>query len=107
MRKQSSIRKKILSGFGLLMAYLPGGVRASTVAVYEWETLGQKIINSLTGPVAFYVSVGSIVACGIAMAFGDLQGGAKKTVGVLIAISFIIGAVPIVKSFLSFKGAIL
>lgn len=107
MRKQSSIIKTIISGFGLWMACFPGSVWASVTAVHEWETLAQKIVKSLTGPMAFYASVIAIVVCGLIMAFGDLQAGAKNAVSSAIGISIAVGAIPIVKSFFGFTGALI
>lgn len=85
---------------------LPCSAFASQTAVYAWEQVLSKIADSLTGPVAYSMSLIAIVACGLVMAFADLQGGAKKFVQVACGLSMAFFAVQITTNFLSFNGSL-
>ena len=55
----------------------------------------------------YTIAVMTVFGCGLAMAFADLQGGAKRFVQVAIGLSIAIMAVKIVTSFLGFGGAVI
>lgn len=108
MRKQSDILKiTFYLGLLLLIVALPSDVFASTVGSYAWETTSSKIITSLTGPVAYAISIIAIFSCGFIMAFADLQMGAKRFVQAALGISVAVGAPAIITSFLGFSGAVI
>lgn len=96
--------KKLLSAAFIL--FLPVAAFASQTAVYAWEEVLSKIADSLTGPVAYSMSLIAIVACGLVMAFADLQGGAKKFVQVACGLSIAFFAMQIATNFLGFNGAL-
>jgi type IV secretion system protein TrbC len=62
--------------------------------------------SSLTGSVAYSISLIAIVVCGLAMAFTDLQGGAKRFIQAACGLSIAFFSVQIVTSFLGFSGAL-
>lgn len=59
-----------------------------------WESPLEKIVNSITGPVAFGVSVLGIVAAGIGLIFNnnDMSGFVKLLAGLALVISLIVFA---------------
>ena len=102
-------RKKLygakLAVVGLLI--FPCSAFASQMGINAWEQILYKISQSLTGPVAYAMSIIAIVICGIVMAFADLQGGAKRFVQAAIGLSLAFFAVQITTQFLGFSGAII
>lgn len=82
-------------------------VFASQTAVYPWAQTLSKIQDSISGPVAYAIAGIAVVGCGFAMAFMDLQGGAKKFVQVALGLSVAFGAATIITSLLpNFTGAV-
>lgn len=73
----------------------------------SWEKALFSLANSLTGPVAYAISLISIVVCGITMAFADLQGGGKRFVQAACGLSVAFFATQIVTSFLGYNGALI
>ncbi len=102
--------KKILSLPSVLMLgllLLPLSSFAAQTGVNSWERILGSIVNSLTGPVAYAISVMAIFACGLTMAFADLQGGAKRFVQAGCGISVAIFASQILTGFMGFNGSVL
>ncbi len=94
-----------LSG-ALICLLFAASAQASTVAQYPWAQTLKKIMDSLDGPVAYACAGIAIVMAGLAMAFLDLQGGAKKFVQAALGISIAFGAVTLLSTFFSFSGAV-
>ena len=90
-----------------MIAVLPATCFASEMGVNAWETILSRITSSLTGPVAYAISIMAIFVCGLTMAFTDLQGGAKRFVQAACGISIAIFAARIVTGFLGFSGAVI
>lgn len=102
--------KKILSQQRMIMLgllLLPLSSFAAQTGVNSWERILGSIVNSLTGPVAYAISVMAIFSCGLVMAFADLQGGAKRFVQAGCGISVAIFASQILTGFMGFNGAVL
>lgn len=97
--------KKIIILWTLLL--LPLGAFAAETGVNSWEIILTQIADSLTGPVAYAISIMAIFVCGLTMAFADLQGGAKRFVQAACGISVAIFASQILTGFLGFSGAVL
>lgn len=95
-----------LAGLTALM-YLPATCFAAKTGSYAWETVLSKITTSLTGPVAYSIAIIAIFACGLTMAFADLQGGAHRFVQAACGLSVAIFAAQIITGFLSFHGALI
>lgn len=56
-----------------------------------WETVLDKVTNSLTGPIAKAVGLITVALAAAGMAFGD-GGGFKKAMGVLFGLSILFSA---------------
>ncbi|MBN1683995.1 MAG: TrbC/VIRB2 family protein, partial [Gammaproteobacteria bacterium] len=98
-------RRYQLSQFVLLWLFAVSA-QASQVAQYPWAQTLKKIMDSMSGPVAYSCAGIAIVISGISMAFFDLQGGAKRFVQAALGISITFGAVTLLSTFFSFTGAV-
>lgn len=99
--------KKMYCSLMTSLVLLSGNVHATTTGSNPWETTLTKILDSLSGPVAYGLAGIAIIISGLTMAFADLQGGAKKVVQAGLGISIAVGATTIVTSFLGFSGALI
>lgn len=102
MRKKLS--KLILMGIflGFTMS-----AQASQIAQYPWAETLKKIMTSLDGPVAWACAGIAVVLSGLAMAFLDLQGGARKFVQAALGISIAFGVSAILSTMFTFSGAVI
>lgn len=91
----------------LIIFLLPFNAYAAETGINAWETILKRIADSLTGPVAYAVSIIAIVLCGITMAFCDMQGGAKRFIQAACGLSIAFFAMQITTQFLGFSGAII
>jgi len=98
--------KRLLSMYFLACMSLPGQCYAQQSAVFGWEKTAQKITDSLTGPMAYSLSIVAIAICGFLTMYGDLQCGARKAATVGLGISILIGATQLLTSFFGFSGAL-
>lgn len=65
----------------------------------EWETPLQKVANSITGPVAFVISLLALVGCGCALAFGGEIGEfIRRIIMLVLVIALIVFAASILKT---------
>lgn len=82
-----------------LFSVFPSLVHASSTGM-PWESPVEKVVNSITGPIAFGIAVLGIVAAGGTLIFGnaDLSGFIKMLIGVVLVIAFIVLAVNILSS---------
>lgn len=69
-----------------------------------WEGPLQSILDSIQGPVARIVAVIIIIATGLALAFGDSSGGARKLIQIVFGLSIAFAASSFFLSFFSFSG---
>ena len=90
-----------------VLNFIPSMCFASQMGVNAWETILSRITASLTGPVAYSISIMAIFICGLVMAFADLQGGAKRFVQAACGISIAIFSAQILTGFLGFTGAVI
>lgn len=93
--------------FLVLLLFSPLYALAAETGINAWETILTDIADSLTGPVAYAISIMAIFLCGLVIAFADLQGGAKRFVQAACGISVAIFASQILTGFLGFSGAVL
>lgn len=100
------VRVKMVS-VCLCWVLLPCSAYASQMGVNAWEKVLYNLSQSLTGPVAYAMSIIAIVASGITMAFADLQGGAKQFLQAACGLSIAFFSTQIVTGFLGFSGALL
>ena len=69
-----------------------------------WEAPLQSILESIQGPVAKIVAVMIIIATGLALAFGDTSGGARRMSQIVFGLSIAFAASSFFLSFFSFAG---
>ena len=93
--------------FLFAVCYLPCSAFAAETGSNSWEIILSKISHSLTGPVAYAISIMAIFLCGLTMAFADLSGGAKQFVQVGCGLSIAIFASQILTGFFGFSGALI
>ena len=105
--KERNTMKKLSILFCLTLLYLPSAAWAAEMGSNSWEMILNKIAHSLTGPVAYAISIMAIFLCGIMMAFADLNRGAKHFVQVGCGLSIALFASQILTSFFGFSGALL
>ena len=86
---------------------LPRMALAATQGINVWEKTLSSISTSLTGPVAYSISIIAMVLCGLAMAFTDLQGGSKRFIQAACGLSIAFFSTQIISSFIGFRGALI
>jgi type IV secretion system protein TrbC len=101
--------KKTIYKLSMILALMSFALtaHASTVAQYPWAETLQKIMDSLSGPVAYSCAGIAIVLAGLSMAFLDLSGGAKKFVQAALGISIAFGVTTIMAAMFTFQGALI
>lgn len=96
--KLNKIMKKIGSLIGAVgLLFMKVGVSLAVPTGMAWETPLQKLQASLTGPVAYWVSIIAIALAGLMALFNRQTDGVfHQLISVIIVISLIIAAVPII-----------
>ena len=79
---------------------LPGAVEASSSGGgLPWEGPLQRVVDSITGPVAFGISVLAVVGCGVGLAMGgDMNEFLRRFMMLTIVVAVIVFAVNIMSS---------
>ena len=98
--------KNILLLGGILLFILATNSFA-TATNLPWEGPLDKILKSLTGPVAKTVSILAVAAVGGMIAFGEMGSAIKKLLSVVFGITLIFAAATWVPSFFGFTGSAL
>ena len=88
------------TGFLFLMAY--GAAFADDGL--PWESPLQKILESLTGPVARVLGVIAIVIAGFGIAFGEAGSGVRRLFQVIFGLSIVYSAATLVMSLFGVSG---
>jgi type IV secretory pathway VirB2 component (pilin) len=92
---------------GMLM-FLPELAWASSSSGMPWEGPLAKVVDSITGPVAFGISVLGIAAAGMSLAFGgQLDGLLQKLVMIALVISLIVLATNVLSALFGISGSLL
>lgn len=102
--------KKIQMKSWYLIAVLmlsPCSALAAETGTNSWEGILKSIADSLTGPVAYAMSIIAIVVAGLVVSFADMQGGLKRFVQVALGFSIVFFAAQITTSFFHFSGAVI
>ncbi|MBA5685056.1 TrbC/VirB2 family protein [Photobacterium damselae] len=104
--------KKIINFLKFNLLYLffiaPSFVYASSSTGMPWESPLSKLVNSITGPVAFGLSALSIVGVFAGMAFGvELEGLMKKLAITAIVIAVIVFAINLLSSLFGISSTII
>lgn len=72
-----------------------------------WESGVQSIFDSLTGPLIGWIAVIVIIIGGLALAFGNMEGGVKKIIGAVIGLAVVAGAPALAVSLGIVSGAVI
>jgi type IV secretion system protein VirB2 len=92
---------------GMLML-LPELAWASSSSGMPWEGPLAKVVDSITGPVAFGISVLGIAGAGMSLAFGgQLDGFIQKLVIIALVISLIVLATNVLSAIFGVSGSLL
>jgi len=103
---KSSTQETVFRGFLFILALmilLPAVTHASGSGM-PWEGPLQKILDSISGPVAKIVGVLAIVITGLGLAFGEGGGLMKKIIGIVFGLSIAFSASSFGLSFFGFAG---
>ena len=73
---------------------------------FAWETTLNKVIQSLTGPVASGIGIGAIAIFGLGMAFSE-GGGLRVILGIIFGLSIAFTATGLISSLFGFAGGAL
>jgi len=106
--KSSTVLKKVLC-ICLTVICLQIIMATATMAASSgmpWETPLQKILDSISGPVAKVIGVIAIVATGLGLAFGEAGGGMKKMVQIVFGLSIAFSATSFFLGFLGFSSGL-
>lgn len=71
-----------------------------------WEGPLEKILNSLTGPVAKTLGVIAIVLAGLGIAFGEAGSGLRKIFQIVLGLSIAFTASSLIVSLFGFSGGL-
>jgi type IV secretion system protein TrbC len=103
---KNSTKKTVLQGILLTMALIicmPALAHASGSGL-PWEGPLQRILDSISGPVAKVAGVLAIVLTGIGLAFGEGGGLMRKALGIVFGLSIAFSASTFGLSFFGFGG---
>ena len=84
------VKKTIISITTLCI--LPITSYAATTGKYPWDKTFSDFSSDLTSSTVMTIGIIAIAFCGLFIAFGDLQGGAKKGLYVALGISIALAA---------------
>lgn len=102
IKKYTKAKSSVFKIFGALSAYL-FLVQISIAAGMDstglpWETPLQKIMQSISGPVAKILGVIVIVLAGLGLAFGEVGSGVKRLLQVVLGLAIAFSAASIISS---------
>lgn len=90
---------------GLIFSKL--ALASTTKGEYPWDSFLKTIADNLSSNVVLSIGICAVVGCGLAVAFGDLQGGAKKAVNVGLGLSIALSAGSIIAKLWPSAGALI
>jgi type IV secretion system protein VirB2 len=102
------MKRRILLTFSLIAVVMllgAGDVFASSAGM-PWEGPLEKLLQSLTGPVAKAVGVFSIVGLGFGIAFSEGGSGLRKALWVVLGLAIAFSATSFFLSFMGFSGGL-
>ncbi len=94
-------KKQLLRGIILSMLIMMVGAvcfAAGTASDLPWEAPLQKIVTSLTGPVAMFLATITAVATGAMIAFGEGGAAGRKMLQIVCGISISVAGAGFIKS---------
>ena len=81
---------------------------AATGTGLQWEGALTTLTNSITGPIAFSISLISIVIAGAVLAFGgELNQFARSMIILVLVIALIVGATNLLSTLFGTTGAVI
>lgn len=92
-----------VSAMGLMVAVMTSPAFAGSSDM-PWESPMQKILNSVTGPVAKIIGVCIIVGFGLGLAASEAGGAIRKGLGIVFGISIAFAAAQWGLTFFGFAG---
>lgn len=96
----SKLFSNLLTALCLMLVQTQNAFAAATGM--PWEEPMEKIMNSISGPIAKAIAVMSIVVTGLGIAFGEGGGGMRKMLWVVFGISIAFAAAGFFMSFFGF-----
>jgi type IV secretion system protein VirB2 len=103
MEKKSLDKRQLILLVIVLLLAVPAFAWAGGSGM-PWEGPLQKILDSLTGPVAKIAGVAAIVITGLGFAFGEGGGMMRKILGVCFGLSMAFSAATFGLSFFGYSG---
>ena len=102
------MKRRILITVSLLavVVLLGAGDALASSAGMPWEGPLNKLLQSLTGPVAKAVGVFSIVGLGFGIAFSEGGSGLRKALWVVLGLAIAFSATSFFLSFMGFSGGL-
>lgn len=107
LKKHASLALMVIAIFALLLMPDLAHAAGASSGGMPWESPLQKLIDSLTGPVAIGVSILAIFAAGVALAFGGEINGFVRALIILVLVVAIIVFAAGVLTQLTGKSALL
>jgi len=103
------MKRRTLVAFSLAVAVvlLGSGDALASSAGMPWEGPLNRLLQSLTGPVAKAVGVFSIVGLGFGIAFSEGGSGLRKALWVVLGLAIAFSATSFFLSFMGFSGGLL
>ena len=89
----------------IIIALVVSNAYASATGL-PWESPLEKILNSLTGPVAKTLGVIAIVLAGFGIAFGEAGSGLRKIFQIVLGLSIAFTASSLLVSLFGFSGGV-
>jgi type IV secretory pathway VirB2 component (pilin) len=99
--------KRAVSAIITVFVLLAAGEALASSAGMPWEGPLNRILQSLTGPVAKAVGVFSIVGLGFGIAFSEGGSGLRKALWVVLGLAIAFSATSFFLSFMGFSGGAL
>lgn len=102
------MKRRTLVGLSLIVAVvlLGAGDALASSAGMPWEGPLNRILQSLTGPVAKAVGVFSIVGLGFGIAFSEGGSGLRKALWVVLGLAIAFSATSFFIGFMGFTGGL-
>jgi type IV secretion system protein TrbC len=99
-------RTLFIALFVVVVALLGAGDALAASAGMPWEGPLNRLLQSLTGPVAKAVGVFSIVGLGFGIAFSEGGSGLRKALWVVLGLAIAFSATSFFLSFMGFSGGL-
>jgi type IV secretory pathway VirB2 component (pilin) len=99
-------RKHAISLISIAVITLAAGSALASSAGMPWEGPLERLLQSLTGPVAKAVGVFAIIGLGFGIAFSEGGSGLRKALWVVLGLAIAFSATSFFLSFMGFSGGL-